>query len=74
MFFGAVMMGKAYASYHLMPLYVCPELVRTISPELKKRMQGKSCFNFREPDPALFAQLGNLTKASLEKYREKKWL
>lgn len=74
MFFGAVMMGKAYVSYHLMPLYTHPELAKTVSPELKKRMQGKSCFNFREPDLALFAQLGELAKVGLEKYREKKWL
>ncbi len=74
MFFGAVIMGKAYVSYHLMPLYVCPELTATLSPELKKRMQGKSCFNFREPDPTLFAQLRNLTKAGLQAYRTKKCL
>lgn len=74
MFFGAVMMGKAYVSYHLMPLYTHPELAKAVSPELKKRMQGKSCFNFREPDLALFTQLGELAKAGLEKYREKKWL
>jgi hypothetical protein len=74
MFFGAVMMGKAYASDHLLPLYVCPELTKTISPELKKRMQGKACFNFREPDAKLFAQLRDVTRAGLEKYRAKKWL
>jgi hypothetical protein len=74
MFFGAVMMGKAYVSYHLMPLYACPDLVKKISPDLKQRMQGKSCFNFRVPDEALFAELGELTKAGLEKYRSKNWL
>jgi len=74
MFFGAVVMGKAYVSYHLMALYSCPELVRVISPELKKRMQGKSCFNFKAPDEALFAELGELTRAGLEKYRAKNWL
>ena len=47
MFFGAVVTGKAYVSYHLMPLYTCPWLVKTVSADLKKRMQGKSCFNFR---------------------------
>jgi hypothetical protein len=73
MFFGAVMMGKAYVSYHLMPLYACPELVKTVSSDLKKRMQGKSCFNFRAPDEALFAELSELTKAGLEKYRAKNW-
>ena len=74
MYFGAVMMGKAYVSYHLMPLYMCPDLAKTISPTLKKRKQGKACFNFREPDDALFAELGELTKAGLEKYRGKNWL
>lgn len=74
MSFGAVMMGKAYVSYHLLPLYMHPELNKKVSPELKKRMQGKACFNFREPDLALFEQLEELTKAGLEKYREKNWL
>jgi hypothetical protein len=40
MMFGCVIMGNAYVSYHLFPLYVCPELKRTISGELKKWMQG----------------------------------
>jgi hypothetical protein len=57
-----------------MPLYACPELVKTISPELKKRMQGKSCFNFRATDEALFVQLRDLTKAGVEKFRAKKLL
>ena len=54
MMFGCVMMGKAYVSYHLFPLYVCPELKKTVSKELKQRMQGKSCFNFKEADESLF--------------------
>jgi hypothetical protein len=74
MFFGAVVMFKGYVSYHLMPLYACPELAKMVSSDLKKRMQGKSCFNFRAPDEALFAELGELTKAGLEKYRAKNWL
>jgi hypothetical protein len=73
-FFGAVIMGKAYVSYHLMPLYVCPELGKMVSSNLKKRKQGKSCFNVRTPDGALFAELSDLTKAGLEKYRAKNWL
>jgi hypothetical protein len=74
MFFGAVMLGKAYVSYHLMPLYMNPALVKIVSPKLKKRMQGKACLNFREPDEVLFAELGELTKAGLEEYRMKGWL
>jgi hypothetical protein len=74
MFFGAVMMLKGYVSYHLLPLYACPELVKTVSPELKKRMQGKACFNFRAVDAVLFAELEKLTQAGIQKYRAKNWL
>jgi hypothetical protein len=53
LFFGAVMRFKSYVSYHLTPLYVCPEMAKTVSSALKKRMQGKSCFNFHAADEAL---------------------
>lgn len=71
MFFGAVKQGKQYVSFHLMPVYACPELLDGASPELKKRMQGKSCFNFRHMDEALFNELSGLTRAGLERFREK---
>jgi hypothetical protein len=42
--FAGVRLGKAYVSFYLMPVYVEPKLLDGISPELKKRMQGESCF------------------------------
>jgi hypothetical protein len=74
MFFGAVIIKKNYVSFHLMPLYISPELLQTISPELKLRMQGKACFNFTNPDASLFAQLAKLTEAGHQKYKAKKLL
>jgi len=54
---------------------VCiPELARSVFSGLKKRMQGKSRFNFRAPDEVRFAELGELTRAGVEKYRAKNWL
>jgi hypothetical protein len=68
LFFGAVKIGKRYVSFHLMPVYVYPELVEAASPALRKRMQGKSCFNFMKPDDALFAELAELTAAGYAAY------
>jgi hypothetical protein len=65
--FGGVRRGKRYVSYYLMPVYADPRLLDDISPELKKRMQGKSCFNFSREDDALFAELMDLTKRSYER-------
>lgn len=61
LWFGAVQQRKNYVSYHLMPVYLHPELLKDISPALRRRMQGKSCFNFTRLDPLLFDELAELT-------------
>jgi hypothetical protein len=60
-FFGAVQIKKAYVSYHLMPVYEDPSLLEGTADALRKKMQGKSCFNFSAEDPKLFKQLDTLT-------------
>ena len=65
--FGAVRRGKRYVSYYLMPVYADPRLLDDVSPELKKRMQGKSCFNFTRVDEHLMAELTSLTARSYER-------
>jgi hypothetical protein len=69
LWFGGVQTKKNYVSYHLMPVYVNPTLLDGMSPELRKRMQGKSCFNFKTVEKALFAELATLTKRGLQDYR-----
>jgi hypothetical protein len=70
LFFGAVKIGKRYVSFYLMPVYVHPDLLDGMSPELRKRMQGKSCFNFTRPDEALFGELDTLTAAGFARFRD----
>jgi hypothetical protein len=75
MYFGSVRLGKAYVSFHLMPLYMNPTLTKTISPALKKRMQGKTCFNFKVPiEPEALSELKRLTEAGIKQWAEKKWV
>jgi hypothetical protein len=71
-FFGAVSMKKNYVSYYLMPVYMYPDLLKGVSPELKKRMQGKSCFNFKTADKALLAELDALTRKGFERLKQEK--
>jgi hypothetical protein len=72
-FFGGVRIGKGYVSYYLMPVYG-PQIRDGMSPALKKRMQGKACFNFTEVDPALFRELKQLTERSYQFWRELGWV
>ena len=71
--FGAIRRGKAYVSYHLMPLYACPDLLDGMSPALKRRMQGKSCFNFSSPTTvaSVADELASLTARGLAAYRDR---
>jgi hypothetical protein len=71
LFFGAVQVKKRYVSFHLMPVYVDPGLLTGISEGLKKRMQGKSCFNFSHSDPALFKELAMLVQLGFAQYKER---
>ena len=68
LFFGSAQIKKNYVSFYLMPVYMHPELLKDASPELKKRMQGKSCFNFKKVEPELFAELAELTRRCAEKF------
>lgn len=62
--FGWIAIKKSYVSYHLMPLYTLPDLVAAVPPKLEPRRQGKTCFNFKKSDPALFADLAELTRTA----------
>jgi hypothetical protein len=60
--FGGVEIKKNYVSFHLIPVYANPKLLETLSPALRKRMQGKSCFNFTAIDPLHVEELSRVTK------------
>ena len=68
-FFGAVQIKKSYVSYHLMPVYEDPGLLAGISDALRKKMQGKSCFNFDTIEPPLMTELSGLVKQGANRYK-----
>ncbi len=71
-FFGAVQIKKNYVSYHLMPIYACPDLLDGMSDSLRKRMQGKSCFNFNTPiSDELLTELEELTARGAQKFKNR---
>lgn len=69
LFFGAVQTRKNYVSFHLMPVYVNPDLKKDMPESLRKRMQGKSCFNFKTVESIPHEELQALTLAGLADYR-----
>lgn len=74
LYFGSVQIRKRYVSFHLMPVYVFPDLLEPVSPELMKRMQGKSCFNFTAITDGHLAEIERLTAAGFARYQTEKLL
>ena len=69
LFFGSAQVKKNYVSFYLMPVYMYPDLLKGISPELKKHMQGKSCFNFKKIESGLFKELAVLAKQGYDRFK-----
>jgi hypothetical protein len=69
--FGGAEIKKNYVSLHLIPVYAAPALLKGVSPSLLKRMQGKSCFNFRVIDPEHVKELKALTKKGVDGFIKK---
>jgi hypothetical protein len=74
LFFGAVRVCRGYVAYHLMPLYVFPDLLKRVPPRLLARMHGKSCFNFQKMDQAVLTELSMLTRLGFDRYRQENLL
>ena len=70
LFFGSAQLKKNYVSFYLMPVYMYPDLLEGMSPELQKHMQGKSCFNFKKVEPELFKELADLTEKSYARFQK----
>lgn len=67
-FFAGVRVGVRYVSFYLKPVYTWPQLLHGVSPALRKRMQGRSCFNFASVDEGLLAELEALVERSFTVY------
>lgn len=73
LFFASAQIKKNYVSFYLMPVYMYPDLLKNTSAELKRRMQGKSCFNFKKVEPSLFDELSQLVQQGFEKFMKEEY-
>ena len=69
LFVAGVQIKKNYVSYHLLPLYMNPALQKRVPPALKKRMQGKACFNFTGIAPEQIREIAELTREGIEMFK-----
>jgi len=69
-FFAMVRRGKRGVAFHLMPVYIHPDLLEGTSEALRKRMTGKSCFGFSRIDELVLGELAGLVARGAERVRQ----
>lgn len=74
LFFAGAQIRKGYVSFHFFPVYMFPDLLGGMSPELKRCMAGKSCFNFKAVPPPLLRELAQLTESGFKRFAKDKLL
>jgi hypothetical protein len=72
LFCAAVKINKSSVSYHFMPLYGNMALRNSLSPALRKRLQGKMCFNFTTVEPGQLKELAAVTKKGIAGFKNLK--
>lgn len=74
MYFAATKIKKNFVGFYYMPIYMNPEAIKSIKPELLKCLKGKTCFNITKDDPVLYRQIDELLQIGEKAYRERGWL
>jgi hypothetical protein len=68
-FFAGVRTAERHVALHLMPLATRPALADELSAELRRRLKGKTTFNFTTLEPEIESELGAFVARCFEVYR-----
>jgi len=70
LYFGGIKINKSAVSFHFMPVYLYPDLLDSMAPELKSKLSGKSCFTIKSNEKEVLAGLKALAKIGFDAYRK----
>lgn len=73
-YIAGVIQQKNYVSFYFSPIYSHPDLFSNISPDLRKVLKGKSCFNINKTNPQLLKEIESILKEGINKYKEIDWI
>ncbi|MFX0005453.1 MAG: hypothetical protein ACFFAV_01870 [Candidatus Hermodarchaeota archaeon] len=73
-YIAGVIQQKSYISFYFSPIYSHPELFSDISPNLRKVLKGKSCYNINKTSPQLLIEIESILEKGINKYKEIEWI
>ena len=73
-YIAGVIQQKNYVSFYFSPIYSHPDEFVEISPNLKKTLKGKSCFNITKITPQFLEEIEEILKKGIDMYKEIEWI
>lgn len=68
-----IVLNKHFVGFYSMAYYALPQAF-DLSPELRKTLKGKSCFNIKALDPKLEKELAKVIETSIRLFKKEGWL
>ena len=66
----SLLITRTHVAFHFYPVYAFPDLLKNISPKLRKHMDDRTGWSFKQPDDKLFGELAELVAAGFSRYEE----
>lgn len=73
-YFGGIVLRGKYISLYNMAIYMNKKLTENLSPALKKKLSGKSCFHLTELNDSMISEIEGLFENSYQYYKDNNWL
>lgn len=70
MYFGAAFIQSNYVGLYLMHVYMSKNGLEKLGPELRKTLEGKSCFHIKTLDKNLIKQIEVAVKDDIDCYKK----
>jgi hypothetical protein len=67
-YFASVLEAKNDTAFYFFPIYTHPDRFEDLSPRLRKKMTGKSCFHVSKADPKLLQEIADMLERGREIY------
>src|SRR3989344_5044669 len=61
-YLAGIILQKNFVGLYMMPIYSHPQLTKNLSPQLRRMLKGKSCFNVNQADRAVLSEIDKLLK------------
>jgi hypothetical protein len=70
----SLILQKDFVGFYFMPIYLNPELKKSLAPTLLKLLKGKTCFHVKTIDEQLVADVTAALALGMKSFKDRDWV